>query len=138
VIIASIIIQFSPEKFKIIDPLLTILFSIIVLFTTKKIVVDCFNVIMQATPQVYSLDNIKKEFLNVPHVLNVHNLHIWSLTTGKPILTAHVNTDGEASLVLKKISEICRKNDIYHTTIQVDSIIDEDHPEYISCKHNIC
>lgn len=138
VIIASIVIQFSPEKLKIIDPLLTILFSIIVLFTTKRILTDCWNVIMQSTPLQFNLEDIAQQFASVPNVLSVHNLHIWSLTIGKPVLTAHVYVNGESSLVLKALSDICRKMNIHHSTIQIEIIHDEEHPAYVNCQHNIC
>ena len=138
VIIASIIILFNPEKFKIIDPILTILFSIIVLFTTKRILADCLNVIMQSTPTHVDADEIKAMIGDVPGVKSVHNLHIWSLTVGKPVLSAHVFAEGDLAQALSKITKLCRKEGIKHTTIQIEHIHDEENENFINCDHDVC
>jgi len=138
VIIASIVILFNPDKFKIIDPILTILFSVIVLFTTKRILADCLNVIMQSTPTHIDADEIKVLIEHVPNVKSVHNLHIWSLTTGKPVLSAHVFAEGDLAQALSKITKVCRKEGIKHTTIQIEHIHDEENENFINCDHDVC
>jgi len=138
VIIASIVILFNPDKFKVIDPILTILFSVIVLFTTKRILADCLNVIMQSTPIHIDADEIKILIENVPNVKSVHNLHIWSLTTGKPVLSAHVFAEGDLAQTLFKITKVCRKQGIKHSTIQIEHIHDEENENFINCEHDVC
>jgi zinc transporter 2 len=59
VIIAAVIIYFFP-KFHIIDPIMTIIFSIIVMITTIPIIKQCIYVIMQGTPPGIDLIEVKK------------------------------------------------------------------------------
>jgi solute carrier family 30 (zinc transporter), member 2 len=58
VIIAAIIVYYFPQ-FQIVDPLMTIIFSIIVMFTTFPIIKQCLLVIMQAAPPEYDINEIK-------------------------------------------------------------------------------
>ena len=93
---------------------------------------------MQSTPIHLDADEIKRLIELVPNVKSVHNLHIWSLTVGKPVLSAHVFADGDLSEVLAKVTKVCRKEGIKHTTIQIEEIHDEEHQNFINCDHEIC
>ena len=54
-------------------------------------------------------------------VADVHDLHIWDLRPGKTILIAHVfSQNGQERNVLRKLTELCRKKRIYHSTLQVE------------------
>lgn len=64
VIIAAIIVFYFPH-FQIIDPLMTIIFSIIVMFTTFPIIKQCLLVIMQAAPDGYNINEIKNSIKGV-------------------------------------------------------------------------
>jgi zinc transporter 2 len=64
VIIAAILIYFFPN-YQIIDPLMTIFFSVIVIFTTIPIIKQCIIVIMEGTHSDYDTDEIKKIILEV-------------------------------------------------------------------------
>merc|ERR1719203_219445 len=60
VIFAAVIIVYDPVKFKIADPICTFIFSIIVFFTTTAIVKDCTSIIMEATPNNFHIEVVKK------------------------------------------------------------------------------
>jgi zinc transporter 2 len=64
VIIAAIIVYFFP-KFHSVDPIMTLIFSIIVMFTTVPIIKQCIYVIMQKTPPGYNVDEVKATVLKV-------------------------------------------------------------------------
>ena len=98
---------------------------------------DCLNVIMQSTPANLDLEDLTGLIKNVPDVISVHNLHIWSLNVGKPILSAHIFANGDSQEVLKNVTEVCRKMKINHTTIQVESTNDKNHHAYINCNHKV-
>lgn len=73
---------------------------------------------------------------------DVHGVHSWSLTTGKPALMAHIIVRGNENCnsVLRDATVLCRRYGIYLTTIQTESIDQTipENPEYIDCTNNIC
>lgn len=69
---------------------------------------------------------------------DVHDFHIWQLKPGKIVLTAHVSAvKGKERSVLKQLTKICRRNKIYHSTIQVEQhdLLGKD--TYIRCDNDI-
>ena len=89
VFLAALVIYFKPE-WTIVDPICTFIFSILVLATTVSILRNTLSVIMEATPAGVSVSHVRNIFLTVPGIRAVHNLRIWSLTTDKTALAAHL------------------------------------------------
>lgn len=63
VVIAAIIIYYNPNM-TIVDPICTLFFSVIVLFTTKRVTLECLQILMEASPDDFSIDDIKKKLKN--------------------------------------------------------------------------
>lgn len=125
------------DNWHLADPLCTYLFSIFVLFTTVRIVKDCIRVLMEGTPQDIEIKDFREQLLAVETVVEIHDLHIWSLSIGKPAMSAHIFVNGEKNKVLLNTTKICRQYGIYHSTIQIEDWESKDKPDYIKCKHNI-
>ncbi|KAF7457606.1 putative cation efflux family protein [Cryptosporidium felis] len=122
VMLAGLCIWFSPS-WTIADPLCTILFSFFVLATTIRILKDSTNVLMEGTPIGIDCVSIQNDFLKISSVLEVHDLHIWSLSVGVPALSCHIVVDSEESarITLRYATDLCQnKYGIFHTTIQID------------------
>ena len=123
VLIAAIIIFFFPD-YTICDPICTFLFSILVMFTTIPIVGDCVNVLMEGSPQNIDTEKVINDINKIEGVEDTHDLHIWSLSLGKPALSVHLKTT-QPSNTLKKATKLIKdKYQIFHSTIQVE---DEGH-----------
>ena len=87
------IIKIRPE-FKNADPICTVLFSIIVVATTARILRDTLNILLESNvDSTKNYDSIFNDLSNMEHVVKVHDLHIWSLTTDQKILTVHLAVD---------------------------------------------
>jgi zinc transporter 2 len=99
------------------DPLCTYIFSIIVLFTTVRIAKECIIVLMEGTPKDMEIQQFKEQLLSIKFVREVHDLHIWSLSIGKPSLSCHLVVEDKPRTVLKEATRLTRKYGIYHTTI---------------------
>ena len=82
VIIASLVIFFKPE-WKIVDPICTFVFSLIVLYTTVRILKDSVFVLMEATPSHVDADRLKLELSRIFGVSDVHCFHVWLLSIGR-------------------------------------------------------
>ncbi|KAJ3213931.1 hypothetical protein HDU67_002295 [Dinochytrium kinnereticum] len=90
VLISSIIILIWPEM-TIVDPICTFIFSVFVILTTVTLMNNSLGVLMEATPSDMDPTAIERSLLTeIPNVIDVHDLHIWTLTQGKAILTAHI------------------------------------------------
>ena len=137
VIIASILIWISPDKLKIADPIVTFIFALIVLYTTLRVVKDCIFVLMEGTPAELDVEEFEQKLRGIEGVVEVHDLHVWSLGVGKPSMSAHIYAGRDTGSVLKKATKICRNHGIYHSTIQVETTQDKLHIDYIECAHNI-
>lgn len=120
-------IYFKPQ-WKIVDPICTFIFSLLVLGTTISILRNTMNVLMEGIPQNINFSVAKDTFLRVPGIVTVHNLRIWGLTTDKTALSAHLVIDPSrnAQDILKEAStKIREKYNIYEMTLQVEEFQDD-------------
>jgi len=131
------LIWISPDKLKIVDPILTFIFAIIVLCTTVRVARDCIFVLMEGTPMELDHEDFEEKLKKVEGVSGIHDLHVWSLGVGKPAMSAHVYTNSDLASVLKKTTEVCRSFGILHTTIQLETTTDEENENFVNCEHNI-
>lgn len=137
VIIASILVWISPDKLKIADPIVTFIFAIIVLYTTIRVAKDCIFVLMEGTPAELDMEEFEHTLRGIEGVVEVHDLHVWSLGVGKPSMSGHIYASRDTGAVLKRATKICRDYGIFHSTIQVETTQDKKHIDYIECVHNI-
>ncbi|CAI2729483.1 unnamed protein product [Schistosoma spindalis] len=127
VMIAAMVIYFQPN-YKIIDPLCTFLFSLLVLITTINILRDALNVLMEATPHGLNFNEVKSSLMNIPGVKEIHNLHIWSLTTNKIAISVHlaIENDSNTQEILKQANHLLKQRYLAHdVTIQLELYVKE-------------
>jgi len=118
VLIAGLVIWFRPE-WHIIDPICTLIFCVIVFFSTFGVLKSAFSVLLEAIPPNISWEQVYTAIAQTPNVTDVNDLHIWSISHGKPALSVHcTSSDPEA---LRNITKICRNFGINHSTIQVNN-----------------
>lgn len=91
VIIAAVIIWFWPEA-KIADPIVTFVFTLIIIGTSYPTVKKCLLTLMEATPADIDYEKVEKAILKCAAVEGVHDLHIWALTSGKNACSAHITS----------------------------------------------
>lgn len=87
VMVAAIIIRLYPEA-KLADPICTLLFTIIVIWTTSKVGRDSLWFLLEGSP--INSTELFNELHNIPSVRHVHSLHVWSLAPGRDAVTAHL------------------------------------------------
>lgn len=119
VLFASIVIWFFPNM-QIADPLCTFLFTFIVLLTTFQLIGNTLNVLMEGTPPGISLVEVYDCLCSIPGVQEVDDLHIWSVTLGKPALSAHIKASELHHTLLLAQEVLRRRFGIVHSTIQVN------------------
>ena len=82
------------------------------------------NVLLQGVPDGIDIDAVEQAIHAVPGVREVHDLHIWALTSGKNVLSTHLVVDpaqGSEQQVLAQVTELLHEQfDISHVTIQIE------------------
>ncbi|WMV36549.1 hypothetical protein MTR67_029934 [Solanum verrucosum] len=120
VMIGGAIIWYKPE-WKIIDLICTLIFSVIVLATTIKMIRNILEVLMESTPREIDATTLEKGLCEMEEVAAIHELHIWAITVGKVLLACHVNIKPDADMVLDKVVDYIRREyNISHVTIQIE------------------
>ena len=87
---------------------------------------ESLNILMEGSPKGVCLDGLVAQIRGVDGVLSVHDLHVWSITSGANALTAHIVVSGELSVreaerILREISHEMEHLGITHTTLQLES-----------------
>lgn len=104
-----------------IDPLITVIFSVLMLVNSWGLVKESLLILMEHAPLSLDPSHVKADLAALAGVREVHDLHIWSVTSGRLALSAHiiaepgVNPLKEANRVLEE------RHGILHTTIQVEN-----------------
>lgn len=104
-----------------IDPLVAILIALWVLPRGWHLLKSASHVLLEGTPEGVDPEAVKQTLLSVPGVNAVHDLHIWSVTTGVPLLSAHLEISEWAAwdATLAKVrEELASKHRINHVTLQ--------------------
>ncbi|KAM9817072.1 putative proton-coupled zinc antiporter SLC30A4 [Neosynchiropus ocellatus] len=89
VLVAAYIVRFKPE-YKMADPICTYIFSILVLFTTFRIIRDTFIIVLEGAPKHLDTQRIKEDLLNLDDVQSVEELNVWALTGEKTAALVHL------------------------------------------------
>lgn len=106
------------------DPLVSILIGAFILYTSWGLIRDSLQVLMQAVPKEVSLDQIKTTMESIEGVHRVHDLHVWTVTSGIYTLTAHVvmSPGGRPEQILNDVeTHLGNRFQIHHTTIQLEA-----------------
>lgn len=89
VLIAAYIVRFKPE-FKLADPICTYIFSVLVLFTTFRIIRDTVAIVLEGVPRHLDTLRIKEDLLKLEDVQSVDELNVWALTADKTAALVHL------------------------------------------------
>jgi len=105
------------------DPAVSALVSVLILLSAWRLVRDSVLILLEGTPAHVNLRAMIKELCEVPGVSSVHDLHVWTLTSGVHVMTCHaVLLPGEnANQVLEQLNKVCLERfRVDHTTIQIE------------------
>ncbi len=123
VLVISIVMMFTNITF--LDPLLSLLITLYILWGVFKNLKATALLFLQATPQNLSVDTIDGELKNETYIQGVHDTHIWSLDGEKHILSTHViickdSTKKEIESIKLKLKEKLSGMGIEHSTLEIE------------------
>ena len=120
VVIAAIIIWVKPE-YHIADPICTFIFAIAVICTTRGMVRDITDIVMERVPRGFDLPGLEEALSKVPGVCSIHDLHVWALKPGVVVLAVHIDVTADSSpaAVLRRVTACCSSVGVHHSTVQL-------------------
>ena len=105
------------------DPIASVIVAILIIISGIRVTKESFHILMEGTPAHLEMDKVKTALLNIPSVSEVHDMHIWSITSGMPMLSCHIvfAGDGAHDSILHHAQSILHDDfEIEHSTIQVE------------------
>lgn len=105
------------------DPLVSVLIGLLVLASSGAILRESTHVLLEATPRGLDADEVGRAMATHPGVREVHDLHVWTITSGFPALSAHVLVDAGADCHALRVELERTLRDRFgleHTTLQVE------------------
>ena len=123
VIIAAIIIRFT--GFTIADPILAIIIGLVILWGAVRIVRESIDILLESVPKELKVEDVTEAVKKVAGVEDLHEVHIWTITSGIYALSAHLKiadqTVSESSDILTRVNEVLVNDfNISHTTLQLE------------------
>lgn len=121
VIVAGIVILTA--GWELADPIVAMLIGVLVLTSSWRLLSESVAILLEATPSDIAADDVGRAILGVPSVVQVHDLHVWTITSGFPTLSAHVLVEpgADCHAIRRQIEAVLRRSfELEHTTLQVD------------------
>ncbi len=139
VIVAALVITLT--GFQLADAIAALLIGALILPRAILLLRDATNVLLESTPKGLDLDSVRDHILELDHVQSVHDLHVSQISTGLPVLTAHVVVDdecfydGHAPRMLDELQRCVAEHfpvQIEHSTFQLElaSHGEHEHPTH--------
>ena len=128
VLLVAVVLTFV--DLPVLDPLLSIGFTLFILFNVTKTLIDTVKVFLQATPDTKVRQDIINDLKSLDNINSVHHVHVWSLDGANHVLTAHLELKQaidnlEQKIVKQDISKVLQRYNLSHTTIELE-LPDED------------
>jgi cobalt-zinc-cadmium efflux system protein len=105
------------------DPTFSVAISVLIIYSSWRLVADAVNVLLEGTPSHINAAAVEEATRTVAGVRAVHDLHIWTITSGRHAVTAHVviNDASESYRILREVREmLAARFDLTHSTIQIE------------------
>jgi cobalt-zinc-cadmium efflux system protein len=105
-----------------IDPLVSVLIAVFIALSSWRLLKEPLGVFMEAAPAGMDVDEVGRTICSQPDVVEVHDLHVWTVTSGFPALSAHVvvTPGADRDLARARIERmLAERFEINHTTLQM-------------------
>jgi len=116
------------------DAIASVVIALLILPRTWLLLRDAVDVLLEATPRNVNLREVREHIRRVDGVVDVHDLHAWTITSGMPVLSAHVVVSDDALAERgggRILDELCAclgdHFDVAHCTFQLEPVTHRDH-----------
>jgi cobalt-zinc-cadmium efflux system protein len=122
VILAAVVIAWTGWTW--VDVAASIFIALLIMPRTLSLLRDATNVLMESTPKGVDIDHVRQHILDAPGVVDCHDLHAWTITSGMNVVSAHVVLEkgADAARALAELSDCLADDfDIEHSTFQIET-----------------
>src|SRR5207247_879770 len=109
--------------FQAADPIASALIALLILPRTWRLLREAVDVLLEAAPKGVDLDEVRRHIVEIPGVVDCHDLHAWTITSGMPVLSVHVVVDEAAAppAVPDRLGACLSGHfDVEHSTFQLE------------------
>jgi cobalt-zinc-cadmium efflux system protein len=132
VIVTGVII--AATGFALADPIASLVVGVLILPRTWRLLREAVDILLEASPKGIDLAEIRMHMCELPGIREVHELHVWTITSGQPVFSAHVVVDpevieqGRSAIMLDQLQDCLRGHfDVEHSTFQLEPAGHADH-----------
>lgn len=123
VIIAGVIMLITGWTW--VDPAAGVLIAIVILAGAGRVLKEATHILNEGSPDGAEAESVSAELAKIPGIVGVHDLHLWAIEPGYPVMSAHILLDDQnlsaTELIMNKVKEVVSKKfKIEHTTIQFE------------------
>ena len=118
------------------DPLASLAIAVLILPRSVVLLRESASILLEVAPRGLDLDDVRRHLLEMPGVVDVHDLHAWTITSGMPSLSAHVTVTEEVldevgvGGILDRLCECTAEHfDLRHSTFQVEPVTHREHED---------
>lgn len=131
IIVTALVIQFT--GFLAIDPILGAAFGVVLLWASIGVIREAVHILMEGTPEDTDLRAVIADLREQAHVLDVHHVHAWTLTSGKHAFSAHLRHADSAdapSILESAYNRLTHEHGFHMVTLQLETdCLDESHAQ---------
>ncbi|HYP12866.1 MAG TPA: cation diffusion facilitator family transporter, partial [Bryobacteraceae bacterium] len=125
IIIGALVIRWT--GWLMVDPILSIIIGLLIIWTAWDIIRDSLNILLEGLPRGLTLRKVTDSMRQVPGVLDVHDVHIWTLGASDHALSCHALIEdlppSESGRILEDLNcLLLQQFQIRHTTIQFENV----------------
>jgi cobalt-zinc-cadmium efflux system protein len=107
------------------DPIIAVLIACVILWGAARLVIESVDILLEAVPKYIKVEDVVAAIKCIPGVNDVHDIHVWTVTSGLYALSAHVviedRTVGQSSEIVRAITDdLAERFDIKHSTLQLE------------------
>ncbi|MDD3819210.1 MAG: cation diffusion facilitator family transporter [Actinomycetota bacterium] len=123
VLIISIVMIF--KSIPVLDPILSILITIYILYRVIINLKETFSIFLQAVPEGINIKEIEDKLLKIEGIIGVHHTHVWSMDSLNNVLSVHIVVKDNTSVdkiveIKRKVREIISSMNPIHSTIEIE------------------
>lgn len=124
IILGAVIILYT--GWTLIDPILSVLIGVVILIWAWNLARESLHILLEAVPRKVNVEKVKEEILKFEGVMEIADLHIWTITSNMYSLMAHIRVEdgriSERKILIEDINQMLdKKFDIVHTSLQLES-----------------
>jgi cobalt-zinc-cadmium efflux system protein len=120
-IAAGLLIYFF--NWNLADPIASVMVAILIVISGWRVTKDSIHILMEGSPKGIDMEDVKNSLAAAPGVIEVHDLHVWCITSGFTALSCHVVVGNEVNrdtILLRLSAYLEEEFGIHHSTIQVE------------------